>query len=552
MNPVLSVQNIGACFGKNAIFHAISFEVYPGNVLALVGPRASGKSSLLRMICGLNIRQQGAVFCGQIFYEGRPMAENRMPVMVVQKAHMVLGTVYQNLTSKYAEEHAEEPPDLRAVLQKHLESLGLKALAEMLDYEVLDLSSLQRKQLMLANVLLSNPPLICLIDPVRDLTDEDALEYLSLIRSLKSRCSVLLTLENLEQVRFVADRVGLLAGGKIHDRSTVKDFFERSQSPLVQEFLQKGTCSVAPLDVTREELEAEPRFTLAEKVEELALERDAWPEISEPMEGALGAQATEPGLVTHMEPFETSGVKKTDEWVRTPTSVGGRPFRAENYEFTQLELDQQADERFIAVIDEHFALHGGSLEVESDEMDSFVELKDTASLAYGIASRGPRSFYWLRPGVLAGTPKPGLFVRAAEDLRALQRVGITHLITLTDQRLDDGLCRKYGISNIYYPIGESEVPTMESAARLCRSVADLIEQGAAIAYHCHSGMGRTGMMLVAQLIWGGTDAAAALQMARDVYRPWVQSAAQEKFLEDFQAWLVQQRHDVASGKGKLP
>src|SRR5690606_35209748 len=133
------------------------------------------------------------------------------------------------------------------------------------------------------------------------------------------------------------------------------------------------------------------RFTLAEKVEELALERDAWPEISEPMEGALGAQATEPGLVTHMEPFEDSGMKRTDEWVRTPTSVGGRPFRAENYEFTQLELDQQADERFIAVIDEHFALHGGSLEVESDEMGSFVELKDTASLAYGIASRGPRS-----------------------------------------------------------------------------------------------------------------------------------------------------------------
>jgi atypical dual specificity phosphatase len=119
------------------------------------------------------------------------------------------------------------------------------------------------------------------------------------------------------------------------------------------------------------------------------------------------------------------------------------------------------------------------------------------------------------------------------DLAALQRVGITVLVSLTTQPVDPAALDEYSIKGIAFPIKDMGVPTIDSAMELCEQVGELTEQGEAIAMHCKAGMGRTGTMLVAQLIWEGESALDALEAARSIEPRWVQSEAQVAFLEEF-------------------
>lgn len=156
-----------------------------------------------------------------------------------------------------------------------------------------------------------------------------------------------------------------------------------------------------------------------------------------------------------------------------------------------------------------------------------------AARTYKSDAFGPRNFLWLRKGELAGTPRPGLLIDLNYDLSALQRVGVTVLVSLTTTPIDPDALSEYGIKGIAFPIKDMGVPSIESAKKLCAQVNELIEQGEAVAIHCKAGMGRTGTMLVAQMIWEGETVLDALETARKIEPRWVQSDAQVDFLKEF-------------------
>lgn len=148
---------------------------------------------------------------------------------------------------------------------------------------------------------------------------------------------------------------------------------------------------------------------------------------------------------------------------------------------------------------------------------------------------GPRGFLWLKKGILAGTPFPGIVADEDQDLEALQRVGITHLITLTEERkpIEATVLAEYGITCSWKPFADMGVPTVNYAISICELIDQLIRYGHAIAVHCKAGLGRTGTVLALYLIWEGESAPAALETVRRVEPRWVQSEQQVKFLEEF-------------------
>lgn len=146
---------------------------------------------------------------------------------------------------------------------------------------------------------------------------------------------------------------------------------------------------------------------------------------------------------------------------------------------------------------------------------------------------GPRGFLWLERGLLAGTPVPGVFHDMDYDLAALRRVGVTWLITLTEQRLDDARLARHGIRSAWHPVVDMAAPSIMEAVAICRVVDQLIDDGEVVAVHCYAGLGRTGTILATYLIWQGSNALDALETVRRVEPRWVQSEVQVSFLEKF-------------------
>ena len=156
-----------------------------------------------------------------------------------------------------------------------------------------------------------------------------------------------------------------------------------------------------------------------------------------------------------------------------------------------------------------------------------------AALNYVGSAAGPRGFLWLKRGQLAGTPVPGVYFDMEYDLKALKRVGITTLLTLTETPLDENRLEPFGIKSIWEAIPDMEAPSVEQGMRICKTIEQLLEKKEVIAVHCRAGLGRTGTILAAHLIWEGHDALDALETVRSIEPRWVQSQVQVEFLETF-------------------
>ncbi len=160
-----------------------------------------------------------------------------------------------------------------------------------------------------------------------------------------------------------------------------------------------------------------------------------------------------------------------------------------------------------------------------------------AAMDYKSQVLGPNGFIWLKKGKLAGTPRPGLLRDIQDDLLALKRVGVTHLISLTVRAMDIEACLKHDIEVMASPMPDMQPPTLSQAFEINQRIEQLLANNKIVAIHCRAGLGRTGTLLAAQLIYEGKSALSALEETRHIEMRWVQSEVQLSFLEEYETFI---------------
>ncbi len=229
---VLAVEGAEVRYGDFHAVKGVSFQVSPGETVALVGESGCGKTSLARAILGLEPLAGGRLVWSEAARAARRQAErvgmvwqdpfaSLDPLWTIKKSILEPGRI------------AGRPLDCALTMQE----VGLdSALADRYPHE---LSGGQRQRAAIARALALRPPLVICDEPTAALDLSIQAQILNLIKDLQTKglSSFLYISHDLETVRYIADRVLVMQAGEIVEEGPVEKVLESPEHPYTRKLL---------------------------------------------------------------------------------------------------------------------------------------------------------------------------------------------------------------------------------------------------------------------------------------------------------------------------
>jgi polar amino acid transport system ATP-binding protein len=233
--------NLKKSYDAKVVLDGVDLEVFPGQIVAVIGSSGSGKSTVLRCV---NLLED--ILDGQIFLEGVEISE---PDVDQDKVREQIGLVFQsfnlfghlsileNITLALI--HVKKMPKEEAK-KKALTWLERIGLADKADSYPDKLSGGQQQRTAIVRAIAMEPKVLLLDEVTSALDPELVGEVLSLIKDLKaSGTTILMATHELSFAREVADWVIFLEKGKILEQGEAKDFFDNPKELRTKEFLTR-------------------------------------------------------------------------------------------------------------------------------------------------------------------------------------------------------------------------------------------------------------------------------------------------------------------------
>jgi putative ABC transport system ATP-binding protein len=218
--PVLRTEKLTRAVDDRLLVDGVSIDVHERDVLAVVGPSGSGKSSFLRLLNRLDEPTGGTVFLDGVDTATLPPRELRRRVgMVMQAAALFPGTVADNVRFG-PRQRGVEPPD--AVVAELLAQVGLAGFEER---STAQLSGGEAQRVSIARAVANEPRVLLLDEPTSALDPRAKRDVEALVRDVvraRGLTCVIVT-HDLAQAARIANRVLELVAGRAHRVGPVRD-----------------------------------------------------------------------------------------------------------------------------------------------------------------------------------------------------------------------------------------------------------------------------------------------------------------------------------------
>ena len=246
----LHISHLRKSYGTLDVLRDINTDVHRGEVISIIGPSGTGKSTFLRCLNLLEQPTSGSIVVAgeDILAKGYPVNRLRQKMgMVFQSFNLFEHkTVLENVI--FAPCQLRHKPE-KAAREEGLALLRKVGLAEKADVYPSSLSGGQKQRVAIARALAMKPDVILFDEPTSALDPTMVGEVLSVIRQLaKEGMTMLIVTHEMKFARDVSTRIFFMMGGYIHEDGTPEQIFEAPVHSATKSFIQRIRKEVFEID----------------------------------------------------------------------------------------------------------------------------------------------------------------------------------------------------------------------------------------------------------------------------------------------------------------
>ena len=245
--PIITANDIDFFYGDFKALNAISMDVQPQKVTALIGPSGCGKSTYLRCLNRMNDTIPNTRIEGSILLEGVDiysqdidLANLRQQVgMVFQKPNPFPQSVFNNVAfGPKVLGLVDNRNDLADIVEESLRrAVVWDIVKDNLGGDAMSLSLGEQQRLCIARVLAVKPEVILMDEPASALDPVATLKIEELIHELKELYTIVIVTHNMQQAARVSDFTGFFWLGDLVEFSPTEEIFTRPKEKLTEEYI---------------------------------------------------------------------------------------------------------------------------------------------------------------------------------------------------------------------------------------------------------------------------------------------------------------------------
>jgi len=255
--PLLSVSGLNKSFPRPdgpavQAVDDVSFKIYPGETLALIGESGSGKSTIARIVARLLAADSGTLQVGDA--PTSKLSSTRCPKDFRRRIQMVFQDPFASLNPVYTVgEHLARPlkrfghatshEELRSQCIARLEGVELTPAADILDRFPHELSGGQRQRVSIARALSVDPDLLIADEPTSMLDLPIRMELLRTLNRIREErgMSILFISHDLAAARYFTDRIMVMKSGKIVEEGSTENIILAPEHPYTKRLLNAAS-----------------------------------------------------------------------------------------------------------------------------------------------------------------------------------------------------------------------------------------------------------------------------------------------------------------------
>ena len=240
-HPIVRIEHLNKSFDDTLVLKDVNLNVWPGEVVVVLGPSGSGKSTMLRCINLLETPSAGHILIEDDEITGKSAAD-------VNKLRRDVGMVFQqfnlfpHLTAKenvmigQTKVLKKSREEAEAEAMKQLAAVGL---ADRADFKPAQLSGGQQQRVAIARAVAMHPNVLLFDEPTSALDPELVRGVLDVMRDLaeNSGMTMIVVTHEMGFARDVADRVVFMEEGVVVEQGLPEKVFDHPESPRTAEFL---------------------------------------------------------------------------------------------------------------------------------------------------------------------------------------------------------------------------------------------------------------------------------------------------------------------------